>query len=552
MADEKQDLILSLKESPFRLLPEEIFLETFNYFSFPELGRLRGVSKFFMQLFHEISFFQERGKAWVVEIFHTPYSERVYPLKQTKEQLTKEFLCSQIYNSPQKVDLSKAHLREITDYYSFPGKNIILKNAGGTEFSDFYPTTLLNKVLFNILHEEAVVNPDYYNYTYHDIDEACEIYRDNGIDVNTDNRDFFEHCILYRFNMLPSKAEAKGTLRCFFSKRDDKTKTNFRIGVGCSDIETIMAMKKSMALVWPRGLSYFSNDPFEQLQQQYGEECNFTLWINMGYALKLFFTNPISIALYLLQNPKYFAEDDFQKSCEILLTEIGKFRGFPLGVPDEGLDTLENKLKNAMLWKSRVAQKQTEETFEPPTNDLQASSYNRINEILNDIQEEIINAPNAEYLQRGCKAMRIQEAIKTIEQSFKTHFNNKATCQKKFKAVINSPNLSVNERAEIFNQFKDRIELNRHTNPRFDAFFGIKNTTSWRETWKEIRDDAKQKLFNEVDALPETETTQKRALLDWAKNQQPLFCDHRNNTVLKGAFGRTQAVSDIEAKFNRP
>lgn len=63
----------------------------------------------------------------------------------------------------------------------------------------------------------------------------------------------------------------------------------------------------------------------------------------------------------------------------------------------------------------------------------------------------------------------------------------------------------------LFNQFKDREELNRHRNPIFDSIFGIKNTTSWRNTWKEIRDDGKTKLFAEVDALPDNHANRKNS-----------------------------------------
>ncbi|KTD23504.1 protein phosphatase 2C domain-containing protein [Legionella maceachernii] len=103
--------------------------------------------------------------------------------------------------------------------------------------------------------------------------------------------------------------------------------------------------------------------------------------------------------------------------------------------------------------------------------------------------------------------------------------------------------LNVAQLSMIFDICSAKENLfNTHRNPNWDQFFGIKNTRTWGDTVKEIRDFALTKLFKEADLIEDIQ--EKIALLEWAK-KQPLFNQHRSNFVITGAWGNTAAVSKI-------
>jgi len=107
--------------------------------------------------------------------------------------------------------------------------------------------------------------------------------------------------------------------------------------------------------------------------------------------------------------------------------------------------------------------------------------------------------------------------------------------------------LDLAQMSAIFDICSLRGDLfNTHQNPNWDRFFGIRNTRTWGETVKEIRDFALTKLFDEVDRNENIE--EKIKLLEWAKSQ-PLFNQHRSNFLITGAWGNTSAVSAIEDKL---
>ncbi len=546
MAEQKQDSVVE-KPSTISILPRDVHLVIFQYFSLQVLGKLRLVNKFFLEVAYDVMFFSERTKDLLLSIFYT---------EEGKKPLTKKFLRDRIDEADKKIDLSGADLGFISDAAAFPKKNIVLKNAifGPDIFS--YPLTLLNKIALKIQNEAvnekiSTVFPS----PTGGVEFDCEIYRENGITINTSEFDFLEHCLLYRLNALPTKTEAKNSLNCFYAYRDfpERDTTILILAIGCSDQTVLKEMKTELEKSKSR-VALPSGCHFKKLDALYGEECNFTIAFPFGDAAILFFTNPIHLALRLLNNPEYLVEEDFAESCEFLLTEIEKFRGFStLGISDEGLNGLKGRLEGAIKYAIEGRKhfppilKKVEEIVKQNPVD----SYSQINRTINDFQQEIAKTPDVgekDYLQKTCMEIRFKAAIDTIEVKLKNNSANKAACQVEFKKVINSDELTITQKAALFAHFKDRVELNRHRNPQLDDFFGIKNTTSWRETWKEIRDDAKQKLFTEVDHL--STPKEKQEALNWARSQ-PLFCDHRNNTILKGAFGRTQAMIDIDEKVQR-
>ncbi|KTC86783.1 J domain-containing protein [Legionella brunensis] len=108
---------------------------------------------------------------------------------------------------------------------------------------------------------------------------------------------------------------------------------------------------------------------------------------------------------------------------------------------------------------------------------------------------------------------------------------------------IKKNQLSVAEFSLLYNAVKNIEPLNEHRNPNLDRFFGIKNTTSWRNTLQEFRARALSTLLEEVEAIDDP--NEKFQRLESAK-QLPLFKEHRNNSVFTGAWGRTSAVKKIE------
>ncbi|KTD19343.1 Uncharacterised protein [Legionella lansingensis] len=132
----------------------------------------------------------------------------------------------------------------------------------------------------------------------------------------------------------------------------------------------------------------------------------------------------------------------------------------------------------------------------------------------------------------------IEEIIKVIHSQ-----NTKAKKQQVLLTHVREKNLSVEELNELYHQVKHIDALNTHRNPRWDNFFGVKNTASWRDTLAQFRKVALETLFAEVEY--EEDRAEKLSKLETAK-KMPLFAEHRNNSILTGAWGRTTAVRRIE------
>jgi hypothetical protein len=124
---------------------------------------------------------------------------------------------------------------------------------------------------------------------------------------------------------------------------------------------------------------------------------------------------------------------------------------------------------------------------------------------------------------------------------------NKYELQALLISEVQNTDLNVAQYNELYLNIKNIPELNTHTNPRLDRFFGINNTASWSNTLKILRDQSLERLFAELKNIESDE--EKLSFLETAKNL-PLFCEHRNNFIIQGAWGRTSSVKLIEEKEN--
>lgn len=111
--------------------------------------------------------------------------------------------------------------------------------------------------------------------------------------------------------------------------------------------------------------------------------------------------------------------------------------------------------------------------------------------------------------------------------------------------IINNPDLSITARNNLYMFSKNYADLNEHRNPYRDRFFGLHNTNGWREMVKKIRQDALGQLLGDELKKCGDDYNAKKTLLQQAR-EMPIFKDHRNNSIFTGAFGRTQAVIDID------
>src|SRR5262249_37232649 len=155
-------------------------------------------------------------------------------------------------------------------------KNIVLENATFGPGIPSYPFTLLNKIALKI-HDDAVSGkiPTVLASARGGVEFDCEIYRKNGIAVNTSGMDFFEHCLLYRFNALPTEPKAKSTLRCFYNAPTLDANNPvlmlgnnpiLMLGIGCSDQVALKGMNSKLKGFEPR-VSIFASGYFAELER---------------------------------------------------------------------------------------------------------------------------------------------------------------------------------------------------------------------------------------------------------------------------------------------
>jgi len=85
--------------------------------------------------------------------------------------------------------------------------------------------------------------------------------------------------------------------------------------------------------------------------------------------------------------------------------------------------------------------------------------------------------------------------------------------------------------------------INRHRHFLWDAFFKKHNTNSWKTAFKAARSKSLEILKKELNNRT-TEEDKRHYLTTWRKNM--LFSEHRNESILCGAFGRTRAQKSID------
>jgi hypothetical protein len=115
--------------------------------------------------------------------------------------------------------------------------------------------------------------------------------------------------------------------------------------------------------------------------------------------------------------------------------------------------------------------------------------------------------------------------------------------QEALKNFLDKECISVNEKAVFFDFLRAITSYNAHANKRWDRFFGLDNTKSWRETVKGIRDAALKKLVKEWDDI---ESYEEKIIFLKNARKMKIFSQHRNNSLFSGAFGRTQAQIKID------
>lgn len=90
--------------------------------------------------------------------------------------------------------------------------------------------------------------------------------------------------------------------------------------------------------------------------------------------------------------------------------------------------------------------------------------------------------------------------------------------------------------------------INSHRNILWDTLVKKRHTHSWKEEWKEARVKALKILKGEVAKNSDTKKSQD-LLLTW--RQHSLFAKHRNEWLIQGAWGRTQAQRDIDGMLKK-
>ncbi len=147
-------------------------------------------------------------------------------------------------------------------------------------------------------------------------------------------------------------------------------------------------------------------------------------------------------------------------------------------------------------------------------------------------------------------AVKSEQELEPHQRILKTICDNrqvlpKYALQELLIKEVKQVSLTLDQYVELYGGIKSIEELNTHRNSIWDSFFGINNTTSWSNTLKTIREQALDTLLKQVDEL--TIKEEQLALLEAAK-KLPLFCEHRNNFIMQGAWGRTHSVKLIEEK----
>ncbi len=159
---------------------------------------------------------------------------------------------------------------------------------------------------------------------------------------------------------------------------------------------------------------------------------------------------------------------------------------------------------------------------------------------LKNINKESVYTADQIELLIAC--LKLVNCYVTLTKAFQA-CDNQYKKQAALVTVINHKQLSLVERNTLYLLAKQHHmhHINAHRKSYSTYFFS--NTTGYRAMISMIRADAMAQLKKELAAL--NDNNQKLELLKDARTL-PIFTDHRNNFVITGAYGRTQAVIDID------
>lgn len=554
MAKERSNKELKKEESVsdagyFLKLPSDIQTVLLNKFHTIHLLTLR-TNRFLYKLIHDFILFWESPKFTLANIFRP---------KTEKAKAAKKGFSDLIVGSNQRISLTGVKLKGIASEDLPP--NLDLKGADCLEapFCPVKKTNLLNRI------EMAEIGIGISSIKLATI-QYDQFGKDLG--VKTQNFDFVEHFILYHFSEFPIHPELKKKLDFkhqyhLTSKSENTLPINLQpffpvnnspgfqiynelpLWVSCpkecsnEEKEAFRAWIKTISqsiIIDSNSVIFFDTDTTEEGV----ERCMFVL--NGKYAYDLLRNNLFRTALKLHHEVPWFLYDDTKETCQLLIGEIEKFRGFAHGVPDEKIDDIKEILNDIHGCADEVKKKFKQ--IEKWVEENKKNGPINLSLLEKQIDERNLAIYKPQLLRHF---LHLNGLNKIIEEALITNTDNKPHCLVVLQNELTKSYLPSQKIIELFEAFKDIEIFNRHRNPNLDEFFGIKNTESFKKAWKVIRDNAKAKLFSEVDKLKTNE--EKKKVLMAARNHS-FFKEHRNNFFFEGAFGRTQAVIDIDKKLS--
>ncbi|MBA3536019.1 MAG: hypothetical protein H0T84_05340 [Tatlockia sp.] len=256
-------------------------------------------------------------------------------------------------------------------------------------------------------------------------------------------------------------------------------------------------------------------------QQDGQNQCVFLTSVQLMTISKVYNVNQINANVKLATNPQNVLSDKI--NCEILSNQIKSYV--------EGIKSIEEDTGNFKFFfkSNNTAEAFSEFLFE---NSIKGQGGNP-----KRVQKDYCVVLTHNQCITIKKMGEVTEAIANEE--------SKPQKQGILIQIIQNNIFSVTEFNMLYNLLKKIDGLNTHTNVYIDKFFGIENTTTWRNTLGQLRTKALETLFKEVEKIFSHED--KITFLEQAKTL-PLFKEHRNNSFFSGAWGRTASVIQIEEK----
>lgn len=178
----------------------------------------------------------------------------------------------------------------------------------------------------------------------------------------------------------------------------------------------------------------------------------------------------------------------------------------------------ESKSFNGIAWRSNIIDKLKAETCIAPGSR---------GETKKNLQLSLVySAKQLDELNQAMTQIDIQVKLKQM-------------ANKEYQAE----NKNVAQQQEEFQYLKNNKKLLPRKHSIVDRLLGINNTKTWKAGTGQMRKQALNSLKQEVNNAQND--GEKIKTLEAARKMS-LFAEHRNNSVLFGAFGRTQAVKEID------